>query len=101
MLPYIYACCLMLYNFSGGLCDEAYVQKRMDRADEVDKSGQNLSVTLHPSGRDDMSILSMQRLNDQYVPLPLKSLLEKKNVKHIKEHFKSYLIFFATKSYSN
>uniref|UniRef100_A0A0E0IIG8 Amine oxidase domain-containing protein n=1 Tax=Oryza nivara TaxID=4536 RepID=A0A0E0IIG8_ORYNI len=48
----------------GGLCDEAYVQKRMDRADEVDKSGQNLSVTLHPSGRDDMSILSMQRLND-------------------------------------
>lgn len=78
MLPYIYACCLMLYNFSGGLCDEAYVQKRMDRADEVDKSGQNLSVTLHPSGRDDMSILSMQRLNDQYVPLPLKSLLEKK-----------------------
>ncbi|BAF24924.2 Os09g0368200 [Oryza sativa Japonica Group] len=48
----------------GGLCDEAYVQKRMDRADEVDKSGENLSATLHPSGRDDMSILSMQRLND-------------------------------------
>jgi hypothetical protein len=50
----------MLYNFSGGLCDEAYVQKRMDRADEVDKSGENLSATLHPSGRDDMSILSIR-----------------------------------------
>uniref|UniRef100_A0A0E0CCJ2 Amine oxidase domain-containing protein n=1 Tax=Oryza meridionalis TaxID=40149 RepID=A0A0E0CCJ2_9ORYZ len=52
------------HNHNGGLCDEAYVQKRMDRADEVDKSGENLSATLHPSGRDDMSILSMQRLND-------------------------------------
>uniref|UniRef100_A0A0E0IIH2 Amine oxidase domain-containing protein n=1 Tax=Oryza nivara TaxID=4536 RepID=A0A0E0IIH2_ORYNI len=55
----------------GGLCDAAYVQKRIDLADEADKSGENLSATLHPSGRDDMSILSMQRLNNQYVPLPL------------------------------
>ncbi|XP_052168380.1 polyamine oxidase 7 isoform X1 [Oryza glaberrima] len=48
----------------GGLCDAAYVQKRIDLADEADKSGENLSATLHPSGRDDMSILSMQRLNN-------------------------------------
>lgn len=70
--------CLKLNNFSGGLCDAAYVQKRIDLADEADKSGENLSATLHPSGRDDMSILSMQRLNNQYVPLPLKSLLKNK-----------------------
>jgi len=55
-------------NCSGGLYDEDYVQKRIDRADGVEELGEKLSGTLHSSGRDDMSILAMQRLNDQYVP---------------------------------
>ncbi|KAL5210114.1 hypothetical protein ABZP36_005737 [Zizania latifolia] len=53
-----------VYKEDGGVYDEAYVQKRIDRSDEVEDSGEKLSATLHPSGRDDMSILSMQRLND-------------------------------------
>jgi polyamine oxidase len=50
---------------SGGLHAQDFVQKRMDRADEVKESGGKLSGTLHASGRDDMSVLAMQRLNDQ------------------------------------
>jgi hypothetical protein len=52
---------------SGGLYDQDYVQKRLDRADNVEESGKKLSGTLHPSGSNDMSILAMQRLYDQYV----------------------------------
>ena len=52
---------------SGGLYDEDYVQKGIDLADSVEESGEKLSGTLHTTGRDDMSILAMQRLYDQYV----------------------------------
>ncbi|CAN6293608.1 unnamed protein product [Urochloa humidicola] len=52
------------YKQDGGLHDEDFVQKRIDRADEVEESGTKLSGTLHSSGRDDMSVLAMQRLND-------------------------------------
>jgi polyamine oxidase len=58
---------------SGGLYDQDYVQKRLDRADNVEKSGKKLSGTLHPSGSNDMSILAMQRLFDQYVHKQLNS----------------------------
>jgi polyamine oxidase len=47
--------------------DKEYAQKRIDRSDEVEENGGKLSAKLHPSGQDDMSILAMQRLNDQYV----------------------------------
>jgi hypothetical protein len=53
-------------NCSGGVYDENYVQKRIDQADRVEESGGKLSGTLHTSGSQDMSILAMQRLNDQY-----------------------------------
>ncbi|CAD6265937.1 unnamed protein product [Miscanthus lutarioriparius] len=53
-----------VYKEDGGLYDEDYVQKRIDRADGVEELGEKLSGTLHASGRDDMSILAMQRLND-------------------------------------
>jgi hypothetical protein len=52
---------------SGGLYDKDYVQKRMDRADEVEGLGANLSKKMDPSGRDDISIQAMQRLFNQYV----------------------------------
>jgi hypothetical protein len=52
--------------------DEDYVQKRIELADSVEEMGEKLSATLHASGRDDMSILAMQRLNEQYVcPIPV------------------------------
>jgi hypothetical protein len=50
----------------GGLYDEEYVQKRMDRAYEVEELGANLTKKMHPSGRDDISVLAMQRLFNQY-----------------------------------
>ncbi|KAG0522886.1 hypothetical protein BDA96_07G076300 [Sorghum bicolor] len=53
-----------VYKEDGGLYDEDYVQKRIDRADSVEELGEKLSGTLHASGRDDMSILAMQRLYD-------------------------------------
>ncbi|KAG8044379.1 hypothetical protein GUJ93_ZPchr0257g6571 [Zizania palustris] len=46
-----------VYKEDGGVYDEAYVQKRIERSDEVEDSGEKLSATLHPSGRDDLSIL--------------------------------------------
>ncbi|KAF0928368.1 hypothetical protein E2562_003188 [Oryza meyeriana var. granulata] len=52
------------YKENGGLYEEAFVQKIIDRADEVEESGSKLSTTLHASGRDDMSVMAMQRLND-------------------------------------
>lgn len=51
---------------SGGLYDEDYVQERMDRAYEVQELGANLTKLMHPSGRDDISLLAMQRMFNQY-----------------------------------
>ena len=38
----------------------------MDRAYEVEELGANLTKKMHPSGRDDISVLAMQRLFNQY-----------------------------------
>ncbi|CAN6299955.1 unnamed protein product [Urochloa humidicola] len=53
-----------IYKQDGGLYPQDFVQKRIERADEVEESGSKLSGTLHSSGRDDMSVLAMHRLND-------------------------------------
>ncbi|KAF8776168.1 hypothetical protein HU200_003859 [Digitaria exilis] len=53
-----------VYKENGGLYDEEYVQKIIDRANNVEESGEKLSGTLHASGGGDMSILAMQRLYD-------------------------------------
>ncbi|CAN6285351.1 unnamed protein product [Urochloa humidicola] len=51
-----------VYKEHGGLYDEDYVQERMDRAYEVEEMGTNLTKMMDPSGRDDISLLAMQRL---------------------------------------
>ncbi|KAK3150743.1 hypothetical protein QOZ80_3AG0237160 [Eleusine coracana subsp. coracana] len=51
-----------VYKENGGLYDEDYVQKRMDRAYEVEELGGKLSKLMDPSGKDDISIMAMQRL---------------------------------------
>nr|CAB3501743.1 unnamed protein product [Digitaria exilis] len=51
-----------VYKEDGGLYDEDYVQERMDRAYEVQELGANLTKLMHPSGRDDISLLAMQRM---------------------------------------
>ena len=38
----------------------------MDRAYEVQEQGANLTKKMHPSGQDDISLLAMQRLFNQY-----------------------------------
>ena len=60
---------------SGGLYDEKVVENIIERMDEVEESGSKLSGTLHHSGQQDMSVMAMQRLNDQYVPIPFILLL--------------------------
>jgi polyamine oxidase len=66
------ACINLVLFYRGGVYDKAYAQKRIDRSDEVEENGAKLSAKLHPSGQDDMSILAMQRLNDQCVLLLLR-----------------------------
>jgi len=58
---FVHVCILLC---SGGLYDEAYVQKIIDRADAVESKGEKLSASLPASGSDDISILAMQRLYD-------------------------------------
>ncbi|CAN6357114.1 unnamed protein product [Urochloa humidicola] len=53
-----------VYKEDGGLYDEGFVQKIIDRADAVEKRGEKLSASLPASGSDDISILAMQRLYD-------------------------------------
>ncbi|KAJ1295707.1 hypothetical protein BS78_01G243300 [Paspalum vaginatum] len=52
------------YKENGGLHAQDFVQNRMERADEVEESGAKLSRTLHASGRNDLSVMAMQRLNE-------------------------------------
>uniref|UniRef100_A0A0E0IR79 Amine oxidase domain-containing protein n=1 Tax=Oryza nivara TaxID=4536 RepID=A0A0E0IR79_ORYNI len=42
------------YKQNGGLYEEAFVQKIIDRADEVEESGGKLSASLHASGSEDI-----------------------------------------------
>ncbi|KAL6643037.1 hypothetical protein ACP70R_021218 [Stipagrostis hirtigluma subsp. patula] len=58
------------YQQDGGLYDQDFVQKIINRADEVDESGRKLSRTLDPSGRDDISVMAMQRINDHMPSSP-------------------------------
>jgi hypothetical protein len=73
-----HACCDVAVHIikivhRGGVYDKAFVQKRMERSEEVEESGGKLSAKLKPSGQDDMSILAMQRLNNQYVTCSISS----------------------------
>ncbi|RLN41330.1 hypothetical protein C2845_PM01G06080 [Panicum miliaceum] len=67
---------------NGGLYDEHYVQKRIDRVDNVEESGKKLTGTFHTSGRDDMSVLAMQRLYDQVMGLAAK-FKHGEQIKHV------------------
>jgi polyamine oxidase len=69
MLNLISCFVLLLTRTSGGLYEEEYVQKKMDRGDEVEELGGKLAAEMDPSGRDDISILAMQRIFNQYVRL--------------------------------
>ena len=57
----------MLCRSSGGLVQEKLVEEIIKRMEEVEESGSKLAGTLHQSGQQDMSVMAMQRLNDQYV----------------------------------
>jgi polyamine oxidase len=57
----------MVCGSSGGLYEEKLVEKIIKRMEDVEESGSKLASTLHHSGQQDMSVMAMQRLNDQYV----------------------------------
>ena len=69
MNPLIVGVTYMFFSSSpssgGGLYDEEYVQKKMDRAYEVQELGANLTKKMRPNGQDDISLLAMQRLFNQ------------------------------------
>ncbi|RWV84184.1 hypothetical protein GW17_00054120 [Ensete ventricosum] len=58
---------LNFYLLSGGLYQSSEVDEVIEEADKVDSFGQKLSASLPPSGREDVSILTSQRLKD-HVP---------------------------------
>ncbi|CAM0914140.1 unnamed protein product [Alopecurus aequalis] len=53
------------YKHDGGLYEEKHVEKIIKRMAEVEEAGSKLAGTLHHSGQQDMSVMAMQRLNDQ------------------------------------
>ncbi|KAM0830209.1 hypothetical protein ACQ4PT_066338 [Festuca glaucescens] len=53
------------YKQDGGLYDKKFVEKIIKRMDEVEESGSKVAGTLHNSGQQDMSLMSMQRLTGQ------------------------------------
>uniref|UniRef100_A0ACD6AM42 Uncharacterized protein n=1 Tax=Avena sativa TaxID=4498 RepID=A0ACD6AM42_AVESA len=55
------------YKQDGGLYEKKFVEKIIKRMAEVEESGSKLASTLHHSGQQDMSVMSMQRLTNQYV----------------------------------
>lgn len=55
----------ILHLCSGGLYDESEGQKSIDLADGVSEDGEKLSESLPKSGREDISVLTMQRLKNQ------------------------------------
>ncbi|XP_039117607.1 LOW QUALITY PROTEIN: polyamine oxidase 1-like [Dioscorea cayenensis subsp. rotundata] len=50
------------YKQGGGLHKSSVVEKAIETLDEVKGFGEKLGATLHPSGKDDISVLTMQRL---------------------------------------
>ena len=57
----------MYVDPSGGLYQEKFVEEIIKRMEEVEEGGSKLAGTLDQSGQQDMSVMAMQRLNDQYV----------------------------------
>ncbi|KAJ0982225.1 hypothetical protein J5N97_010480 [Dioscorea zingiberensis] len=50
------------YKQGGGLYESSVVQESIDMVDKVEGFGEKLGAGLHPSGKDDLSLLAMQRL---------------------------------------
>lgn len=56
---------LNFYVLSGGLYQSSEVDEVIEEADKVNSFGEKLSASLPPSGREDVSILTSQRLKNQ------------------------------------
>lgn len=56
-----------VYKQGGGLYEESEAKKSIDLADDVHTDGEKLSESLPASGREDISVLTMQRLKN-HVP---------------------------------
>ncbi|KAJ4795756.1 Polyamine oxidase [Rhynchospora pubera] len=64
------------YKQGGGLYDQSEVEKAIDLADGVHAAGEKLTQTLPPSGREDISVLTMQRLKNQVPSTPLDMVVD-------------------------
>ncbi|KAJ1686401.1 hypothetical protein LUZ63_017791 [Rhynchospora breviuscula] len=64
------------YKQGGGLYDASEVEKSIDVADGVNEDGEKLSQSLPSSGRQDISILTMQRLKNHVPSTPLDMVID-------------------------
>ncbi|KAJ4795755.1 Polyamine oxidase [Rhynchospora pubera] len=64
------------YKQGGGLYDASEVQNSIDVADGVNEDGEKLSQSLPSSGRQDISILTMQRLKNHVPSTPLDMVID-------------------------
>ncbi|KAJ3703432.1 hypothetical protein LUZ61_007137 [Rhynchospora tenuis] len=64
------------YKQGGGLYDASEVEKSIDVADGVNEDGEKLSQSLPSSGRQDISVLTMQRLKNHVPSTPLDMVID-------------------------
>ncbi|KAJ0982227.1 hypothetical protein J5N97_010482 [Dioscorea zingiberensis] len=67
---------LNCYKEGGGLYHSTVVDKAIGTVDEVENSGANLSSSLPSSGRDDISLLTMQRLMNRVPSDPVEMVID-------------------------
>ncbi|KAJ3673996.1 hypothetical protein LUZ60_005988 [Juncus effusus] len=65
-----------IYMENGGLFKSSEAEKAIDTSDDVNESGEKLSGSLPSSGREDISVLTMQRLEDHVPTSPLDMVID-------------------------
>ncbi|KAF3322083.1 polyamine oxidase-like protein [Carex littledalei] len=65
-----------IYKQGGGLYDESEGEKSIESADGVYEEGEKLSKSLPSSGLEDISVLTMQRLQNQVPSTPLDMVID-------------------------
>ncbi|KAJ3674092.1 hypothetical protein LUZ60_006084 [Juncus effusus] len=64
------------YKQAGGLYEETEVEKSIDVSDSVHNAGKKLSQSLPSSGREDINVLTMQRLEKHVPSTPLDMVVD-------------------------
>ncbi|WOK95463.1 polyamine oxidase [Canna indica] len=64
------------YKQNGGVYESSQVEEAIEVAEKMDSAGEKLSKSLNPSGQDDISILTSQRLQNHVPSTPLDMIVD-------------------------